>query len=137
MLTLGTGIGGGLILGGRPYRGWIGAGAELGHMVIDHDGAPCRALRRATAISSRSRPERPPTARRAGCSGRRRTRTQLVAAARGGDEEALEALATEMGDVSASGIASLVNIFNPELIVIGGGFGGGARPAARAGAGDR
>jgi glucokinase len=41
MLTLGTGVGGGLILGGRPYRGSIGAGAELGHIVIVHDGARC------------------------------------------------------------------------------------------------
>jgi glucokinase len=42
MLTLGTGVGGGLILDGRPYRGAIGAGAELGHMVIDLDGPPCQ-----------------------------------------------------------------------------------------------
>src|SRR5206468_5054666 len=42
MLTLGTGVGGGLILDGRPYRGAIGAGAELGHMVIDIDGPPCQ-----------------------------------------------------------------------------------------------
>src|ERR671929_510388 len=42
MLTLGTGVGGGLILDGRPYRGAIGAGAELGHMVIDFDGPPCQ-----------------------------------------------------------------------------------------------
>src|SRR4029453_11398865 len=42
MLTLGTGVGGWLILGGRPYRGWFGAGAEIGHMVIVHDGGPCR-----------------------------------------------------------------------------------------------
>ena len=42
MLTLGTGVGGGLILGGRPYRGWFGAGAEIGHMVIVHDGVRCR-----------------------------------------------------------------------------------------------
>ena len=41
MLTLGTGVGGGLILGGRPYRGAIGAGAELGHVVIVHDGVLC------------------------------------------------------------------------------------------------
>jgi len=38
MLTLGTGIGGGLILGGRPYRGATGSGAELGHIVIEYDG---------------------------------------------------------------------------------------------------
>src|SRR5512133_318488 len=38
MITLGTGCGGGLVLGGRPYRGATGGGAELGHMVIVHDG---------------------------------------------------------------------------------------------------
>ena len=43
MLTLGTGIGGGLILDGRPYRGGRGAGAELGHMVVEVDGPPCGA----------------------------------------------------------------------------------------------
>ena len=42
MLTIGTGIGGGLILGGRPYRGAHGAGAELGHVVVDIDGPPCQ-----------------------------------------------------------------------------------------------
>src|SRR5918912_3183439 len=42
MLTLGTGVGGGLILDGKPYRGAVGAGAELGHMVIDLDGPPCQ-----------------------------------------------------------------------------------------------
>ena len=42
MLTLGTGIGGGLVLGGKLQRGWIGAGGELGHMVIDMDGPPCQ-----------------------------------------------------------------------------------------------
>ncbi len=42
MLTLGTGIGGGLILGGRLYRGSSGAAAELGHMVLEFDGPECR-----------------------------------------------------------------------------------------------
>ena len=42
MLTIGTGIGGGLVLGGRLYRGWVGAAAELGHMVVDIDGPPCQ-----------------------------------------------------------------------------------------------
>src|SRR5918912_634154 len=44
MLTLGTGVGGGLILDGKPYRGAVGAGAELGHMVIDLDGPPCQGV---------------------------------------------------------------------------------------------
>ena len=42
MLTLGTGVGGGLILDGHPYRGAVGAAAELGHLVIEHDGRPCQ-----------------------------------------------------------------------------------------------
>src|SRR5437868_4941784 len=41
MLTLGTGVGGGLILGGRPYRGATGSGAELGHIVLEPGGPPC------------------------------------------------------------------------------------------------
>src|SRR5947208_15305165 len=42
MLTLGTGVGGGVVSGGKPLRGWNGAGAELGHVVIVHDGHPCQ-----------------------------------------------------------------------------------------------
>ena len=42
MLTLGTGLGGGVIAGGRPFRGANGAGVELGHVVIVHDGRPCQ-----------------------------------------------------------------------------------------------
>src|SRR5918992_4918138 len=42
LLTIGTGIGGGLVLGGEVYRGWIGGGAEMGHMVVDMDGRPCQ-----------------------------------------------------------------------------------------------
>ena len=42
MMTIGTGIGGGLIIRGEPYRGAVGAGAELGHVVIDMDGPLCQ-----------------------------------------------------------------------------------------------
>ena len=42
LLTLGTGIGGGLLLGGEVYRGWIGGGAEMGHMAVDMNGPPCQ-----------------------------------------------------------------------------------------------
>ena len=42
LLTIGTGIGGGLLLNGEVYRGWIGGGAEMGHMVVDMDGPPCQ-----------------------------------------------------------------------------------------------
>ena len=66
LLTIGTGIGGGLILGGEIYRGATGAGAELGHMVID-DGRPAaaRATARAAAASRPMPPERRSAARAA------------------------------------------------------------------------
>jgi glucokinase-like ROK family protein len=41
LLTVGTGVGGGMVLGGRPYRGLSGLGAEFGHMIVAPDGAPC------------------------------------------------------------------------------------------------
>jgi glucokinase len=121
MLTLGTGVGGGLILDGRPYRGAIGAAAELGHMVIDEDGPPCQG-----ACTGRGHLE-------ALASGHAATQAahkvfgpaadahRLVRLAAEGEPKALDLLAA-VGRHLGAGIASLVNIFNPELVVIGGGF---------------
>lgn len=121
LLTLGTGIGGGLILDGRPYRGWMGAGAELGHIVLDYGGVPCgggctghghfEALAAGPAADEAAE-------RRLGAG---KAARDLVAAARGGDAGATEDLA-EIGRRLGAGIASLVNIFNPEVVVLGGGF---------------
>jgi glucokinase len=122
MVTLGTGIGGGLILGGRLYRGWIGVGAELGHIVVDVDGAPCRGQCRGRghleALASGSAMD--VVAERLLGPGRRTP--QLVAAARRGQEACVEAL-TAAARALGAGLAGLVNLLNPELIVIGGGFG--------------
>jgi glucokinase len=122
MLTLGTGIGGGLILGGRPFRGASGAGAELGHIVIDYDGAECGGAcdgrgHLETLASGRSADEAAQRLYGGDASG-----ADLVQAARDSDPAAVEALA-EIGTRLGAGIASLVNIFEPELVVIGGGFG--------------
>ena len=121
MLTLGTGIGGGLILDGRPYRGSIGAGAELGHMVIDYGGPPCvgnctghghfEVLAAGSAADDAAE-------RRYGAG---KVARDLVDAAEGGDDGAIADLA-ELGHRLGAGIATLVNIFNPELVVVGGGF---------------
>jgi glucokinase len=121
VLTLGTGIGGGLILGGRPYRGWIGAGAELGHIVIDYGGEPCgggctgrghfEGFAAGTAADVAA-------VRRFGVGSNGKT---LVEAALVGDEGARDDLA-RLGRHLGAGIASLVNIFNPEVVVIGGSF---------------
>ena len=122
MLTMGTGIGGGLILDGKPYRGSVGAGAELGHMVLQYDGPPCigtcpgrghfEALVSGTAADAVARSMLTPDS----------TGRDLVRAASEGDARATEALAG-FGRILGAGLASLVNIFNPEVIVLGGGFG--------------
>jgi glucokinase len=120
-LTLGTGIGGGLILDGRPYRGSTGAAAELGHIVLDYGGVPCggacsghghfEALAAGSAADETAVRRFGP-----GPDGRR-----LVEEARAGNEQALTDLA-EIGRRLGAGIASFVNVFNPELVILGGGF---------------
>ena len=122
MLTLGTGVGGGLILDGRLYRGATGAGAELGHIVIVHDGPPCQgsctghghleALVSGGAAHRIAREVIGPGA----------TPQNLLEGARTGDGDAARAVDL-MGRHLGSGIGSLANIFEPELVVIGGGFG--------------
>jgi glucokinase len=121
MLTLGTGIGGGLILDGRPYRGWTGAGAELGHMVLDYGGPEC-----GQGCSGHGHFEAVVSGEAADEAARRRfgegaDARRLVEEARRGDEGAREDLA-ELGRRLGAGIASLVNVFNPELVILGGGF---------------
>ncbi|HEU0303990.1 MAG TPA: ROK family protein, partial [Gaiellaceae bacterium] len=122
MLTLGTGIGGGLILGGRLYRGATGAAAELGHIVIEFDGPECRG-----ACTGRGHFERFASGSAADdlareLLGPEADSKQLVAAARDGDERAVRAF-VDIGRRLGAGLASLVNAFDPEVVVIGGGFG--------------
>lgn len=119
MLTLGTGVGGGLILGGRPYRGSIGAGAELGHVVIVHDGVRCSCGGYGHLESYVSGKAADEIAREA--FGPAADAHRLVRLANEGDATALDLL-TEIGRKLGSGLGSLVNAYDPELIVIGGGF---------------
>ena len=121
MLTLGTGIGGGLILDGRPYRGTTGAAAEIGHIVVDLDGPRCQGtcegrghlegLASGTAADALARELFGPGA----------DAHTLVGAAEGGNREAIAAL-DRIGRYLGAGIASLVNLLEPELVVVGGGF---------------
>ena len=117
MLTLGTGVGGGVIIDGNIFRGATGLGAELGHMVIEADGLPCPGR----TCNNRGCVE-------AYCSGRAlelasgRDGREVLAAARAGDASALGHL-REVGRWLGVAMSSFVNIFEPEHIVIGGGFG--------------
>ena len=122
MLTVGTGIGGGLVLDGRVYRGTTGAAGELGHTMIGADlerGAPethgfpqpgsLEALASGHALDllalTRGQGGRGP---------------DVVAAAKAGDREALS-LVRLIGERLGVGIANAINTFDPEVVVIGGG----------------
>ncbi len=134
MLTVGTGIGGGLVLEGRLYRGSTGAGAELGHTVIDADGPRCQgncpnrgcveALASGTAIA------------REGLAAAKAAPDSALGRALAGGDEVDGRLVTDAaldGDPTAKGVLELVgrrlgvafssyaNIFDPDVIVIGGG----------------
>jgi glucokinase len=135
MLTLGTGIGGGLILNGELYRGAVGAAGELGHITLDLDGPPCQgacpgfghleALASGTAtdhLAQQLAAERPDgDLGRAAAEGRTVDAHLAVDLAGEGPGDARDLLG-RIGFVLGTGIASFVNVFNPELVVIGGGF---------------
>jgi glucokinase len=134
MLTLGTGVGGGIIARGRPYRGYSGAAAELGHIIVDVDGLPCpancpgrgclEAYASGTAMgiaAVATAEERPLTALgRALAAGEAVDSRLLTRLALDGDPVAVE-LITRAGEYLGAGLVTLVNVFNPERIVIGGG----------------
>jgi glucokinase len=134
MLTLGTGIGGGLIVGERLVHGSRGAAAELGHIIVEADGPPCpgrcpnhgclEALVSGHAIGReglRLAQEHPSSALgRAFAEGREISGALVTELAHDGDPVAL-AIMSEMGRRLGLGIVSLVNIFNPDVVVVGGG----------------
>ena len=122
MLTLGTGIGGGLILDGKPYRGSVGAGAELGHIVLLYGGAPCGGSCSGHGHFERLVSGQAADEAAARVLGAGKDAADLVRAARDGSELALAEM-REFGRRLGAGIGSLVNVFNPELVVVGGGFG--------------
>jgi len=134
LLTIGTGIGSGLILRNQLYRGAIGAAGELGHMVIDEDGPRCQghcpnrgclealasgsALEREAARIARARPDS--GLGRAVARGREPVGPLVTELAHDGDQAAIETLAV-IGRHLGVGITNIVNIFNPEVVIIGGG----------------
>jgi glucokinase len=135
MLTLGTGVGGGIVIDGLTFRGADGLGAELGHVVVDSEGPPCpgncpnrgclealcsgQALERDATEAGKDRPDSrlgAVFAEHGRVSGR-----QAVAAAQEGDADALRIFARLARNLGV-GMASMVNTFQPEWLVIGGGL---------------
>lgn len=134
MLTIGTGIGGGLILNGEVYRGASGAAAELGHTVIEIDGPPCQGncpgrgcvetLASGTALGreGRAAAEREPDSALGAmlAEGETIDGKAVTEAALSGDEIA-RGVFDLVGSRLGVALTSFANIFEPEVFVIGGG----------------
>ena len=137
MITLGTGLGGGIILDGKVYSGFNHAGAELGHIVIEKDGKQCTCGRRgcwetyssATGLANMTREH----LIKARAEGRKTIIEDMIggnldncnarvsfAAMKQGDEVGKE-IVDEYISYLASGIATIINIFQPNVLSIGGG----------------
>ena len=128
-VTLGTGVGGGIILDGKLWRGVNDSAAEIGHMCVDpFGGVACLCGSRgclevyasATAIVRMAREARPRYPDSLLHPGENLTAEEIYRAGMKGDELALEVF-RRMGVYLGVGLANLINILNPEMIVIGGG----------------
>jgi glucokinase-like ROK family protein len=130
-IKLGTGIGCGLLLDGHIYRGVLGTAGEIGHVTISESGPPCtcgnygclEAMAGGRAIAQRAQMavkagQRTPLAHLAGV--RDLTARDVALAAHGGDAVSQQVLA-DAGRHIGSALASLINLLNPGLVVIGGG----------------
>lgn len=139
MITLGTGVGGGVVTDGKLLSGFNFAGGELGHMVIEKNGVPCTCGRRGCweAYSSATALIRMTKEKIEECheAGRKTLMAGLVAkrgkingltafdAMRAGDAAACEVV-DEFVSYLATGVTNIINIFEPEVLSIGGGVSG-------------
>jgi glucokinase len=132
-VTLGTGVGGGIILDGQLWRGADGSGGEIGHIGVDpFAGVPCTCGSRgclevyasATAVVRMTREARPRYPNSVLHDTEDLTSAKIYQAGRDGDELAIEVF-RRMGVYLGIGLASLINVLNPEMIVIGGGLSNG------------
>jgi len=134
LVTLGTGIGGGIVLGGRLYRGHHGFAGEIGHMVVDPNGPPCPCGQKGCWERYASGSGLGRLAREAAVG----ARADRIVALAGGDPELVKGehvtAAAAEGDAGAVavmaafgwwvalGLANLANAFDPQLFVLGGGL---------------
>lgn len=135
MITLGTGVGGGMFFGGEPYRGSRGLGAEIGHMVVQMDGPPCpcggtghiESYMGRPAIAARGRElarefKGRAILEQAGGDIDTVTAEDVIRASLAGDDVATRIL-MDAGVVLGRALVGFVNLLNPQLIVVGGGIG--------------
>jgi len=128
VITIGTGIGGGVIINGRIFRGSGGSAGEIGHTVVLPDGPPCNCGKKGCLETMTAAPAIVRMAREAVAAGKSPQLAKLpdieakdvFAIAEDGDEAALGVIRTVAYYLGMS-IANVVNLLNPELVVIGGG----------------
>lgn len=135
-LTIGTGIGGGLIIGGQIYRGANFSAGEIGHLLVGGDDAAESSCFLETLVSSRAILMRlkerlagensPVFDSLVGDDMEQLTIKKLFQAARKGDRAALDVIQAT-GRILGSALAGLVNVLNPELVILGGGIAEGGR----------
>jgi glucokinase len=135
MLTLGTGVGGGVVIGGMAFRGAHGLGAELGHVTLNPDGPPCpgncpnrgcleaycsgQALERDATELARDKPDS--RLGRAIVDDGKVSGRELVEAAEDGDRDALF-IVDNFARMLGVAIAGFINVFEPDRLTIGGGL---------------
>jgi len=119
MVTLGTGVGGGIVLGGKIFGGTRGIAGELGHFTLYADGIPCPCGKRGCYESYAATTALVRLAKEA--TGEDDLNGRIIfARAQNGDETMLRVLNRWIDDIAA-GISGLVHIFNPQMVLIGGG----------------
>jgi glucokinase len=120
-ITLGTGIGGGIIINGEIYRGSFYAGAELGHMTIRYDGKKCNCGgigcwekygSAAAMIQDYNKKNKK----------NKVTSTRLIFQRLFNGEKIAQNVVNKSIDYISAGVTNILNIFNPEMIIIGGGL---------------
>ncbi len=131
LLTLGSGIGGGIVWGGRVWHGAVGYGGEIGHTVITPGGPLCNCGKRGcievefsdTAFARKAREaiDAGRATSLAGLGGKRIVARDVTEAAKTGDDVALE-IVSSSSRLLGMVIANLINAFNPDMIVLGGGI---------------
>jgi len=136
LVVVGTGIGGGIVIDGRLYRGAHAIAGEVGHIVLEPDGPPCscghrgcfEALAAGPALAARGRTaardgRSPALIERAGGSMKAIDTAAVLEAAQAGDHGALEAVAAT-GRYLGLGVAAVASMLDPDVIVLSGGLGG-------------
>lgn len=119
MLTLGTGVGGGIILDGKIYEGKGLGGSELGHMVIVENGEACTCGRKGCLEAYASATALMREAKRA--TGEDLKPKEIFEGARAGDPKLQQLVQNYIGKLG-TGIVNIVNIFRPQLVILGGGI---------------